>query len=93
MPDTEEINRIADAIEANARCVDDVDKYGGETCGDAHTLHTAARLLRRLADLTELCEFLIDACADHRISVPINSRLLELAADIAAGTGPQEHHR
>jgi hypothetical protein len=42
----------------------------------------------RLADenraLRELAGFLIDACATHRIDVPINSSLLDLAADIAA---------
>ena len=35
--------------------------------------------------LRELCGFLIDAAATHRISVPLNSSLLDLAADIAGG--------
>lgn len=43
----------------------------------------------RLADenraLRELAGYLIDACATHRIDVPINSSLLDLAADIAGG--------
>jgi translation initiation factor 2B subunit (eIF-2B alpha/beta/delta family) len=39
------------------------------------------------ARLRELCAFLIDACATHRIPVPINSSLLDLAADIASDGG------
>ena len=39
----------------------------------------------RLSALTELCGFLIDACATHRIPVPLNSSLLDLAAEIAGG--------
>lgn len=42
-------------------------------------------ILRAHQQLVELCEFLIDACATHRIPVPINSSLLDLAADIAGG--------
>ena len=46
----------------------------------------AAARLRQLTDdnerLRELAGFLIDACATHRIDVPINSSLLDLAADI-----------
>lgn len=38
-----------------------------------------------IARLRELCGFLIDAAATHRISVPLNSSLLDLAADIAGG--------
>lgn len=49
----------------------------------------AAARLRQLTDdnerLRELAGFLIDACATHRIDVPINSSLLDLAADIAGG--------
>jgi hypothetical protein len=39
------------------------------------------------ARLRELCGFLIDACAEHGIPVPLNSSLLDLAADIAADGG------
>ena len=38
-----------------------------------------------IARLRELCGFLIDAAATHRIAVPLNSGLLDLAADIAGG--------
>ncbi len=37
------------------------------------------------AQLRELAGFLIDACATHRIDVPLHSSLLDLAADIAGG--------
>jgi hypothetical protein len=39
------------------------------------------------ARLRELCGFLIDACAEHGIPVPLNSSLLDLAADIASDGG------
>lgn len=49
----------------------------------------AAARLRQLTNenerLRELAGFLIDACATHRIGVPIHSSLLDLAAAIAAG--------
>lgn len=50
---------------------------------------SAAARLRQLTNenerLRELAGFLIDACATHRIDVPIHSSLLDLAADIASG--------
>ena len=60
-------------------------------CGQADDRQVQALIdaNRDLADenraLRELTGFLIDACATHRIDVPINSSLLELAADIAGG--------
>jgi hypothetical protein len=59
---------------------------------DEPKFRAAADGLRQLAAITaerdqlrELAGFLIDACATHRIDVPINSSLLDLAADIAGG--------
>lgn len=57
-------------------------------------LAAAARLLVEQAEqvdrLRQLAGFLIDACATHRIDVPIHSSLLGLAADIAGGGVPEE---
>lgn len=65
----------------SAACCDAAEGY--------HSLRAAAARLRQLTDdnerLRELAGFLIDACATHRIDVPINSSLLDLAADIAGG--------
>jgi hypothetical protein len=47
----------------------------------------AANTLAEVQRLRELCGFLIDACAEHRIPVPLNSSLLDLAADIASDGG------
>lgn len=51
--------------------------------GEARPLLAEAR--DEITRLRELCGFLIDAAATHRISVPLNSSLLDLAADIAGG--------
>ena len=86
----------ADA-EAQAQRI--VDHTGhGVTDEPPHTLVENDRLRDEITRLRELCGFLIDAAATHRIAVPLNSSLLDLAADIAGGalldapsTGEVEH--
>lgn len=51
----------------------------------AVALRHHANLTAENARLRELCGYLIDACATHRIDVPIHSSLLDLVADIAGG--------
>lgn len=73
--------RITEALARRVSCGATGDRYlvGGE----ARPLLAEAR--DEITRLRELCGFLIDAAATHRISVPLNSSLLDLAADIAGG--------
>ena len=56
-----------------------------DDCAYVQAADRLAEARDEIARLRELCGFLIDAAATHRISVPLNSSLLDLAADIAGG--------